>query len=396
MDLRKRLANLDRLSRKNQGLESDSSCVRDTAILEKSLKKMKLKYSPSEGEPVWTRDYFEEPNFSWGELPPLDGFFTRGAEVQPALEDILFLDTETTGLSGGTGTIAFLVGVGWFRGTVFHSRQFFLPDFSHEEAMLVSLSELAKKFKVVMTFNGASFDLPLLRTRALMNRLKDPCRTLVSWDLLVPGRRLWNGFFPNCRQQTLEKNLLKMRRSTMDIDGALIPQTWFDFLKTGDGEMISKVLHHNQRDLVGMVGIFSRVLDKARRLMDDNPREADWRQAWALGKIAEKAKLQKSAAKWMDLAVLAAENKEPISFSEHRFVRDAIRLLKRQAMWARVEVVISNALQRGLNEPWVHREASILYEYRLLNTDRALVHARQSQEQGRVHRLELKTAKESS
>ncbi len=386
---------MDRLSKKNKVKTGGSAKTSGVSIeaLEKALAHLKLKCSADSEKPVWTRDYAGQAPSCWADLPSLQGFFPRAGEADPKPEEILFLDTETTGLSGGTGTIAFLVGVGWLENENFHSRQFFLPDFNHEGAMLEALAKLAGGFKVVMTFNGASFDLPLLRTRALMNRLKDPCRQLVSWDLLVPGRRLWSRVLPNCRQQTLEESLLGVRRGSSDIEGALIPQTWFDFLKTGDGEMITRVLHHNQRDLVGMVGIFSRVLDMAGRLQDGDERMSSWQEAWALGCIAEKAGLREDAADWMQRAVVDGKSGSVNRFIQPRFVTDAIRLLKRQRNWRRVEVVIEKALVAGMDEPWLHREAAILYEHRIDCPVKAMTHARLCNEPARVLRLEKKSNK---
>lgn len=397
MDLSKRLANLDRLSKKKNQPEQNLDTLpnADPEVLAQSLCQMQLVRSGTDDDPLWIREYSDKLAFNWSRLPPLLGFFTRADEADPRLEDILFLDTETTGLSGGTGTIAFMVGVGWIQNQTFHSRQYFLPDFSYEHAMLAELSVLARKFQVVMTFNGASFDLPLLRTRALMNRLKDPCASLVSWDLLVPGRRLWGRFFPNCKQQTLERGLLQMQRDSDDIDGALIPQTWFDFLKTADAHLMSKVLHHNQRDLLGMVGIFARVLDKAQCLHDNNPGTNHWKEAWALGRIAEIARFQECSAGWMQQAVKSRETESENRFLQDRFVADAIRLLKRQGHWPRVEAVIQKALKAGLDAPWLHREAAILYEHRIVHLGLALEHAHGCLEEGRVQRLQKKILKKN-
>jgi len=397
MDLRKRLANLDKLSNKKQSQENEvsSRVPLDAEILESSLKQLKLQSRTSSDGGLWVRDYVEDVTFPWGEIPALDGFFTRASEASPDLEDILFLDTETTGLSGGTGTIAFLVGVGWFKNTTFISRQYFLPDFSHEYAMLADLTRLAEKFKVVMTFNGASFDLPLLRTRGLMNRMKDPCGSLTSWDLLVPGRRLWGRILPDCRQQTLEKALLEIKRGSGDIDGSLIPQTWFDFLQTGDSDMIARVLHHNQRDLMGMVGIFGNVLTRARQLEDNETAVLNWQEAWALGRVAEKARLKKKAAFWLERAFVLPETPGDGKELESRFIADALRILKRQGCWFLVEEIIVTSIDGGLDESWLYREAAILYEHRICRLELALEFAGRCDEPARLERLEKKIKKKN-
>jgi uncharacterized protein len=392
MDLRKRLADLDRLNRKNKG-DSDSQSHRPGLDLDDALRQLKLELRDAGSPPLWTRTYSDPTPVLPREIPSLVGFFTRAEEASPGLEDVLFLDTETTGLAGGTGTLAFLVGVGWIRDDTFHSLQYFLPDFVHEARMLEDLTALAKDFEVVMTFNGASFDLPLLRTRALMNRLADPCGELVSWDLLVPGRRLWGKTFADCRQQTLENGLLDLQRGPDDIEGALIPQTWFDFVKTGNTGLLANVLHHNQKDLLGMVGIFAQVLDMARRLHDNASGNDTWREAWALGRIAEKSRLTGTAANWMQRAVSDSRILGDGGFESRPFVADALRLLKRQGDWELVEKVIVEAFAAGHIEPWLHREAAILYEHRLVRLEIALSHAHRCGEPARVQRLETKNRK---
>ena len=129
------------------------------------------------------------------------------AEVPAGLRwcDIVFLDVETTGLAGGTGTLVFLVGVAWWTADgALEVRQLFLPGPGREAPLLAELARVAARFRVVATYNGASFDLPLLRTRARLARRRDPFRHLVSWDLLVAARRCWGRRLPDCRQQTIE------------------------------------------------------------------------------------------------------------------------------------------------------------------------------------------------
>jgi len=322
----------------------------------------------------------------------MDGFFTQARKATPASGDILFLDTETTGLMGGTGTIAFLVGVGWWERGTFQWRQYLLPDFVAEAAMLDDLAGLAEGFEVVMTFNGASFDLPLLRTRALLNRLADPCSPLVSWDLLVPGRRLWGRCLPDCRQQTLERDLLLRERSVEDIEGSLIPQVWFDFLKEGRSDMMARVLHHNQRDLAGMAGIFRQVVERAA-LLDLEPAPVNWREAWAMGRIAERRRSCVTAQRWMLAATVGPGAAPDSALGEARFLADAVRILKRGAHWELVRRLLVGGLRAGLAEPWVHREAAILFEHRLADLETALEHARLYGQPERITRLEAKLAR---
>ncbi len=390
MDLRKRLAGINNLNKKKKQ-DSAESGKRFSGILpEESLINLKLKKANDEKWPVYIRDYTNELAIPFVEIPNLKGFFTKAEEASPEISEILFLDTETTGLAGGTGTLAFLVGVGWFEGPRFISRQYFLPDFAHEISMLEYLEELGKKFKVVMTFNGASFDLPLIRTRALMNRMPDPCAQLVSWDLLVPGRRIWGRSFENCRQQTLEKGLLGRQRGSGDIDGALIPQTWFDFLQDGNPELMERVLHHNQKDLVGMAEIFIHVVEKAQIIHNYPAAQDSWVLAWSLARICEKSRQNITAGQWIDSALNQPGIELSDGFAHEKFIADSIRILKRVQSWNKVQFILTKAFENGLKDAWLHREAAILYEHRLVDYHRALGHAKLSEEGSRLKRLEKK------
>ena len=253
--------------------------------------------------------------------------------------------------------------------------------------MLKELHLLASRFKAVATFNGASFDLPLLRTRALLSRLEHPWDNLVSWDLLVPARRLWGRRLENCRQQSVEAGICNLWRDQRDIAGSLIPQTWFEFLQQGRWEDLLRVLYHNQRDMVGMAHIFNEVVSLARVVRNpDKAGKMDWYQAWALGRISENSLEVELSLNWFQQARLAAEM-VPGGFADKRFVADAVRVLKRGGDWAVVENVIACALENGQNDDWLHREAAILYEHRLVDLTRALHHARYAGEEHRLNRL---------
>lgn len=393
MDLRRRLADLDRLSRRPQHAPGARPSGEPRPATGEALSRLGLRPLDESPLTAWIREGREALPVPDAPLPDLGGFFTRAAEARPTPEQILFLDTETTGLAGGTGTIAFLLGVAWYSGGQLNWRQYLLPDFGAESAMLTDLAHLTTSFRVVMTYNGASFDLPLLRTRALLNRLPEPCADLVVWDLLVPGRRLWGRILADCRQQTLEAHLLDMIRSGEDIPGAQIPQVWFDFLRDGKEEAMARVLYHNQRDLVGMAGIFQRVVGQARRLYRPDP-SADWREAWSLGRIAEHRRQNDLAAEWL-LAAVSAPGAVPASrLGEGRFLADSVRILKRRAHWTPIRSLLEGALRAGLQHEWIHREAAILFEHRLGWLQLALDHARSCDDPHRVQRLEVKMARQ--
>ena len=386
MDLKKRLAQLDRLSLRPVPAVNPASLAssRMAAIAESGLRE-----TETPAGPVWSREYRDVLPGPVDPLPDLREFFSRDIDSVPCSREILFLDTETTGLAGGTGTIPFLVGVSWWEKGGLTTRQYFLPEPGHEAAMLQELSGLAAGFRVVVTFNGASFDLPLLRTRARLNRMSDPLAGLVVWDLLVAARRLYGNRLPDCRQQTLEREICGLRRETGDIEGSRIPQAWFDFLATGRAGLLPRVMTHNHRDMEGMSRLFGRVTEAARLLEEGNDpiQRLNWLDGWALGRICERRRDTASALACLGTSVAAAPRQGDRGLGDPRFLSDAVRILKRGGDWPLVERVINDGLAAGVAEPWLHREAAILYEHRLVELPKALDHALKSGEDHRVERL---------
>lgn len=191
--------------------------------------------------------------------------------------DLLFLDTETTGLAGA-GTIAFMVGVAFFepggvgRSEAMVVRQYFLRDHGDEPAMLLSLAELLAEKGGLITFNGRSFDLPLLDNRYLMNRLSSTVLDLPHIDLLPPSRRLWRRRLGSCALGALEQNLLGLQRTHQDVPGWLIPSLYHDYLRTGDARQMLRVFYHNRIDMLSMVTLASRVISQfAHADVGDHP-----------------------------------------------------------------------------------------------------------------------------
>lgn len=174
------------------------------------------------------------------------------------LKKALFLDTETTGLSGGTGTFVFLIGLGYFEDENFKIKQFFMRDFSEEKAALLLFNEILEPFKFLVTFNGKQYDIPLLETRFILSRIPTRIRNLPNLDLLYPSRKIWRGAYENCRLITLESRLLGIERED-DIPSELIPSMYFKYLHTRDGRIISKVFYHNQMDILSMVTLLGRI-----------------------------------------------------------------------------------------------------------------------------------------
>src|SRR5207247_1760285 len=138
----------------------------------------------------------------------------------PERDRIIFLDTETTGIQGGTGMCPFLVGVGFFSGAEFQIVQVFIRDFDEEPSMLLALTQLLERFKLVITYNGAAFDIPLLETRFTLARLDNPFENLSHYDLLFTTRRLWRHGHGSCRLTALEREMISFFRGP-DIPGEM-------------------------------------------------------------------------------------------------------------------------------------------------------------------------------
>lgn len=173
-------------------------------------------------------------------------------------ERLLFLDTETTGLSGGAGTLAFLAGVGFFEDGAYIVRQYFIRDYDEEPAMLSELQGLFNKHGNFVTFNGKAFDINLLQSRFISNRFRPRFGDNPHLDLLYPARRVWGLKLESCRLSSLEENVLGERRED-DIPGALIPSVYFKYLEDRNASEIVKVIRHNQLDVLSMVSLLIRL-----------------------------------------------------------------------------------------------------------------------------------------
>jgi uncharacterized protein YprB with RNaseH-like and TPR domain len=184
---------------------------------------------------------------------PADIFSALGGEepLDAPPERWAFLDTETTGLAGGSGTVAFLVGVGVISSGGFELKQYFLREPAEEASMLAALANDLARFDVLVTYNGKSFDVPLLETRFTMNRRKAPFTRLKHVDLLYGARRLWRLKLESCRLQELEKRILGHERVD-DVGGGFIPNLYFDYLRNGDAAPLEPVLLHNAIDILSL------------------------------------------------------------------------------------------------------------------------------------------------
>jgi uncharacterized protein len=174
-------------------------------------------------------------------------------------QSFAFLDTETTGLSGGTGTYAFLIGVGRFEGDEFHLAQFFMRDPTEEPAQLAAFEEFMAPCEALVTFNGKAFDVPLLNTRYITQGWQPPFSATAHVDLLHLARRLWRDRLPSRSLGNLEVQILGATRTEEDVPGWMIPSLYFDFLRSGEAQPLKSIFYHNAVDVVSMAALFNHM-----------------------------------------------------------------------------------------------------------------------------------------
>jgi len=261
-------------------------------------------------------------------------------------EDILFLDTETTGLSGGTGTYVFLLGTAWIAEGELVLRQHLLTDLGAERAFVGALQAELDRFRACASYNGKCFDLPLLRTRVIMALRSELSVDESHLDLLHPARRLWRDRFGSTSLRQLEDSVLDCGR-TDDIPGSLIPERYFRYLREGHDGIIEPVLLHNARDIVSLVRIADRVaaavLDaRAGRTPDHPP------AAYALARVFERSGEPEAAYLCYESAYYDGTNELRL-----RLALPYARALERRGEAARAVSMLETLLGLGLgSERW--------------------------------------------
>ncbi len=282
-------------------------------------------------------------------------------------KEFVFLDTETTGLAGA-GILAFMVGVAFFdqgsAGDALVVRQYFLRDHGDEPAMLQLLEELLAGKVGIITFNGRSFDLPLLDNRYLMNRMPGSLLEMPHIDLLPPSRRLWRHRLGSCALGALEQNLLGVRRTQEDVPGWLIPGLYHDYLRTGDAREIVRVFYHNEIDMLSMVTLANRILRLLEQAREDvHPIDLFSLAKWQadLGMTAESERSLRTAA--------AADL--PLEFY-HQALGRLGQLLKRDGRREEAVPVWQQIAATSFDDVAAHVELAMHYEWQKEEIDTAI------------------------
>jgi uncharacterized protein YprB with RNaseH-like and TPR domain len=293
MDLEERLERIDRFNLANQKAEASSdSSNRLVQILNGSNARNQF------GGFLLVKKSFDQTKLSReigltssskirGEMlsqlcSPKKSTSSKVEQIPFDLSKAVFLDCETTGLAGGAGTYAFLVGLGYLSGNEFMVEQYFMQDFHQERAILAAMLKRLNGFKFLVSFNGKCYDLPLLENRFVINRLDFDSSNWEHLDLLFPCRRLWKRRIGECNLGNIEQKILGVVRE-MDVPSYLVPQIYFDYLRDGEAEPLVPVFHHNVYDILSLLGL-SILIDQA--LEDFSlSRIVDPKDLYSLGRI---------------------------------------------------------------------------------------------------------------
>lgn len=276
----------------------------------------------------------------------------------------LFLDTETTGLMGGSGTYAFLVGIAWWDAGGLEVEQFFMRDHSEEHALLVTLAERMAERCVLVTFNGKSFDWPLLETRYRMTRTLRPPVVRAHLDFLHPARNLWRLRIGSVRLQELERHVLGWNRGA-DVASEFIPEIYFDFLRGGPPEPLVPIFLHNQMDLRGLAALSSRIVSM---LSESEKQGKDGFELFGLSRICERRGEATRARKHYEQAL---EADELPAETDRAARRSLARMAKREGEYSRARDLWQGMLGNSREGLEAYEQLAIYYERQAREPQRA-------------------------
>jgi hypothetical protein len=283
--------------------------------------------------------------------------------------DALFFDTETTGLSGGTGTFAFLIGLGWFEGEDFITCQLFARDYADEKAMLAFLNETAQGKGFLVSFNGRAYDLNLLSSRFVLNRFENELMGKPHLDLLNPSRRLLSHRTTNCRLVTLEDEVLGFSR-TGDVPGFEIPQRYFDWLRRRDPALMEDVFEHNRLDIVSMAAL-GRHLSDVVSVSDTGEKHA--------GDLLAAARLHYELGDEISALSIIEEVMSQVNFTYSFEAKKMLSLIhKKSGRLESAACLWQEMLLDDMNDKFTLIELAKYCEHRLHDINRAIAHVEQA------------------
>jgi hypothetical protein len=332
---------------------------------------------------LWLREKRYEPDDVQGTAPISAALKLIGQTAALlALDDSIasfdvrravFLDIETTGLSMGTGTIAFLVGLGWFEESSFVVHQLFVNRLENEPAVLATLLERLGKAPMVVTYNGKSFDVPVLRTRLALSRMGVDLDSGGHLDLLHAARRLYKRRIGDCSLDSVERSILGFHREG-DIPGELIPEIFVEFLRTGRADHMHDVFHHNLLDVVSMASILGRMVELASSHPDRVPR-GDMDDLVSLARVRLRHGDQDHATHILEHASCSGCADHRI---ESRF--ELAMMARKRGEHELQRKLLEQLVDDDADHPHAHLMLAKLFEHKLHMLPEALAHAQLTEE----------------
>jgi len=378
MDLKSRLEKITKLKKNidkiNQSQKEKSIRVVNQEVKIEEVVSGKFISTPF-GDSFMRENYFSR-DYRCGEVELFQIFQSSAKTISSLARDdrlkeidiskTVFLDTETTGLAGGAGTYIFLVGVGYFEGDQFCVRQYFMRDYNEERALLSALNDLLANFKAVVTYNGKTFDFPLMESRYIMSGMKMSLEDPYHFDLLYPARRLWKRRLESCSLSTVEREILKVIRDD-DVPGYLIPEIYFRYLRTKDARAIKQVFEHNLQDILSLVALVSRMCFLVEDPLNNTEYGMD---IFSIGKMFDEEKKYGQSTHYYAEALkhnLAEEETLEI-------LRLSSFAYKRQGKWEEAEEIWKEIIERSREYIYYpYEELAKYYEHYLKDYQKAKI-----------------------
>lgn len=293
--------------------------------------------------------------------PESMGDMLQGEECRFKCEDLLFIDTETTGL-GGAGTTVFLVGAGYFSDNDFIIKQLLMRDVDEESALLAAVRNLLSEFTLLVSFNGKCFDIPVLNNRFVLNRLGQ-VNIRKHLDLIYPARRIWS-YLDSCSLNNLEQQVLDVIRSD-DLPGEEVPSYYFRFLKEGTAHYLRPILRHNLVDIKSLVSLL--ILLK-RIYTEDYEIELSARELYNLARYQERKKLLNISIKNYEKAYQKASDE----FINKEIEKKLTWQYKRAEKWEQALDIWNKMIKEDRGKLFPYIEMAKYYEHKQRNFRQAL------------------------
>ncbi|MBN2345601.1 MAG: ribonuclease H-like domain-containing protein [Candidatus Aminicenantes bacterium] len=308
---------------------------------------------------------------------------------------VVFFDSETTGLAGGTGTVPFMLGFGFFAEQAFQVRIFVLLGLEREGEFLDAVARFLKEkeFSAVVTYNGRAFDLPLLETRYVLQRRRSPLQGMPHLDFLFPARTIWRNTFDSRKLGYLGEMLLGLSRDD-DVDGSDIPALYFSFLRHQAFSLIDPVVEHNAMDLVGLAA----VLLLGVLYLDDHSLTGDGGEIFGLGRVCERAGLLGRAEEFYKIARQVSARSDVGALATRRL---SVLLKKKKLygealeLWQQLAAAHDVQAQRELSVHFEHRQRDFSMALRYVEQaigEGGLTPSRRREMEKRLQRLQRKIA----